>query len=159
MMSPNKKHTEIMRRLRQEVLIGDGAMGTLLYSRGVSLEANFEHLNLVQPEQVRQVHADYIAAGSNLIETNTFGANAIRLGAIGLAHKVHAINLAGARLAREAAGKDLLVAGSVGPLGRSRGDRAPLNETEQKDCFSTADGRPDRRWGRSAVAGNLCGPV
>jgi homocysteine S-methyltransferase len=121
--------------LQQEVLVGDGAMGTLLYNRGVSLDANFEHLNLVQPEQVRQVHADYIAAGSNLIETNTFGANAIRLGAIGLAHKVHAINLAGARLAREAAGATVIVAGSVGPLGRSRGDSVPLSRAEQEDCF------------------------
>ncbi|MBE0501012.1 MAG: homocysteine S-methyltransferase family protein, partial [Desulfuromonadales bacterium] len=81
----NKKTEAIKQRLRREILVGDGAMGTLLYSRGVSLDANFEHLNLVQPEQVRQVHADYVAAGSNLIETNTFGANAIRLGAIGLA--------------------------------------------------------------------------
>ncbi len=135
MTNRDQKTTEIKRRLRQEILIGDGAMGTLLYSRGVSLDANFEHLNLVQPEQVQQVHADYIAAGANLIETNTFGANAIRLGAIGLAHKVHAINLAGARLARAAAGDSVLVAGSVGPLGRSRGDNLPLSTAEQTSCF------------------------
>ncbi len=131
----NKKTEAIKQRLRREILVGDGAMGTLLYNRGVSLDANFEHLNLVQPEQVRQVHADYVAAGSNLIETNTFGANAIRLGAIGLAGKVDAINRAGARIARDAAGDDVLVAGSVGPLGRLRGDSAVLSQAEQKGCF------------------------
>jgi homocysteine S-methyltransferase len=129
------KSAEIKRRLKEEILIGDGAMGTLLYNRGVSLDANFEHLNLVQPEQVQQVHADYIAAGANLIETNTFGANLIRLGAIGLGHKVHAINLAGARLAREVAGKNVLVAGSVGPVGRSRGHDTALEQDEQHACF------------------------
>lgn len=145
----------IRRRLRNEVLVGDGAMGTLLYNRGVSLDANFEHLNLVQPEQVRQVHADYIAAGSNLIETNTFGANAIRLGAIGLAHKVDAINLAGARLAKEAAVDAVIVAGSVGPLGRSRGDSAPLGRDEQKGT-SISRWRLWLRGSRSVSARNLC---
>lgn len=126
----------IRRRLRDEVLIGDGAMGTLLYSRGVSLDANFEHLNLVQPALVRQVHTDYIAAGARLIETNTFGANAVRLGAIGLAHKVEAINLAGARLAREAAGDAVLVAGAIGPLGRSRGDSDELDPARRQEAFA-----------------------
>ncbi len=129
------RRDDIRLRLRNEVLVGDGAMGTLLYNRGVSLDANFEHLNLVQPDQVRQVHADYVAAGSDLIETNTFGANAIRLGAIGLAHKVDAINLAGARLAKEAAVDSVIVAGSIGPLGRSRGENASLGRDEQKGYF------------------------
>jgi len=126
----------IRRKLHDEVLIGDGAMGTLLYSRGVSLDANFEHLNLVQPALVRQVHADYIAAGARLIETNTFGANAVRLGAIGLAHKVEAINLAGARLAREAAGDAVLVAGAIGPLGRSRSDTEELAPGQRQEVFA-----------------------
>jgi len=125
----------IRQRLRSEVLIGDGAMGTLLYSRGIPLDANFEHLNLVQPEQVRQVHAEYIAAGALLIETNTFGANAVRLGAIGLGHKVAAINRAGARLAREAAGDAVLVAGAIGPLGRTRADAAQLDADQRRSAF------------------------
>lgn len=120
-----------LERLAEQVLIGDGAMGTLLYSRGVSLDACFEHLNLVRPELVRDVHRDYCAAGAQLLETNTFGANALRLGAIGLEHKVRAINQAGARLAREAAGTERFVAGAVGPLGAARGEDAEL-PAEQK---------------------------
>lgn len=127
---------ELRRRLRDEVLIGDGAMGTLLYNRGVSLDANFEHLNLVQPALVRQVHADYVQAGARLIETNTFGANAVRLGAIGLARKVDAINLAGARLAREAAGDQVLVAGAIGPLGRGRAEAVELEPSQWRKIFA-----------------------
>ncbi len=129
-------HSDTIRqRLRHEVLVGDGAMGTLLYSRGIPLDANFEHLNLVQPDRVRAVHADYIAAGARLIETNTFGANAVRLGAIGLGHKVAAINIAGARLAREAAGDTALVAGAIGPLGRGRADAAVLDTGQRRAAF------------------------
>ncbi len=122
----NSRVARLLERLDSEVLIGDGAMGTLLYSRGVSLEANFEHLNLVQPQMVQQVHEDYARAGSQLLETNTFGGNALRLQAVGLEHKVRAINLAGARLARQAAGEQRFVAGSVGPLIRPRGETVEL---------------------------------
>ncbi|HEU0264945.1 MAG TPA: bifunctional homocysteine S-methyltransferase/methylenetetrahydrofolate reductase [Geobacterales bacterium] len=124
-------------RLRQEVIVGDGATGTLLYNRGISLEANFEHLNLVKPALVLELHGDYIAAGARLIETNTFGANATKLGAIGLGHKVREINLAGARLARQAAeGKGVIVAGSVGPLLRIKGDERELTPGETEDIFA-----------------------
>jgi len=132
----SRRDSDIRARLRHEVLVGDGAMGTLLYSRGVPLDANFEHLNLVQPERVRQVHADYIAAGAELIETNTFGANAVRLGAIGLAHETTAINHAGARLAREVAGDAVLVAGAVGPLGRSRAEAVELDREKRRAAFA-----------------------
>jgi homocysteine S-methyltransferase len=115
-----------LERLQTEVLVGDGAMGTLLYSRGVPLEVNFEHLNLVDPALVRQVHEDYVRAGAQVLETNTFGANALHLGAIGLERKVAAINRAGARLAREAAGPERVVAGSGGPLLPPRGEAAEL---------------------------------
>ena len=121
-----------LERLAEEVLLGDGAMGTLLYSRGVSLEVNFEHLNLVRPELVRQVHEDYAGAGAEVLETNTFGANALRLGAIGLEQKVRAINAAGVRLAREAAGRGRFVAGAVGPLLRPRGDAAELSASQKE---------------------------
>ncbi len=115
-----------LERLADEVLVGDGAMGTQLYQRGVPLDANFEHLNLVQPALVSGVHADYLKAGAMVVETNTFGANATRLGGIGLEGKVAAINRAGARLAREAAGPERFVAGSVGPLLLPRGEEAEL---------------------------------
>lgn len=122
-------------RLREEIVIGDGAMGTLLYSRGVSLDANFEHLNLVRPDLVRQVHEDYAQAGATLLETNTFGANALRLSAVGLEHRTTDINRAGARLARQVAGRGRLVAGAVGPLLRPRGAEAELPAAQKRQIF------------------------
>lgn len=124
-----------IRLLGETTLVGDGAMGTLLHSRGVALDANIEHLNLVQPKLVAQIHSDYVAAGSDLLETNTFGANRLRLGAIGLEKKVHRINLEGARLARRAAGDERFVAGSVGPLLRPRGDDQELGTEEKQQIL------------------------
>ena len=116
-----------------EVLAGDGAIGTMLYAKGVALEANFEHLNLVRPELVLELHAEYIAAGSRVIETNTFGANLPKLSAIGLGGKLAEINRQGALLVRRAArGHQVFVAGSIGPLGRGRGE---LSTDEVRDCF------------------------
>ncbi len=125
-----------LERLKNEVLVGDGATGTMLYSRGVSLEANFEHLNLVRPELVLVLHAEYIAAGAQLIETNTFGANYTKLQAIGLEKKLRDINLTGVGLARRAAaGKDVFVAGSVGPLARIKGEERELTPAEMVEIF------------------------
>src|SRR5512133_2814263 len=98
----------ILDRLKHEILIGDGAIGTMLYAKGVSLDSNFDHLNLVRPKLVAELAGEYIAAGAQVIETNTFGANSTKLSAIGLGHKVEEINLAGARIAREAAGDTVL---------------------------------------------------
>ena len=97
--------------------MGDGAMGTMLYASGVSLNRCFDELNLVSPHLVKEVHMGYVKAGAELLETNTFGANRFRLAKFDLADKVREINLAGAHLARESAGEDLYVGGSVGPLG------------------------------------------
>ena len=120
-------------RIAGEVLIGDGAIGTMLYAKGVALEANFEHLNLVRPELVLELHAEYIAAGAQVIETNTFGANLVKLAAIGLGGKVAEINRQGAVIARRAAnGHEVYVAGSMGPLGRGKGD---LTRDEVQECF------------------------
>jgi methionine synthase / methylenetetrahydrofolate reductase(NADPH) len=109
------------RRIAEGPLLCDGAMGTLLYGRGVGLDACFEALTLGSPRLVQGVHMDYIAAGADCIETNTFGANRFKLAAAGLEGSVHDINRRGARLARDAresAGRDVLVLGSIGPLGR-----------------------------------------
>lgn len=98
-------------------LLFDGAMGTLLYDRGVFLNRNFEAVNLGQPELVRQIHEEYIQAGATALTTNTFGANRLRLERHELADKVEALNHAGVRLAREAANGQAAVVGSVGPTG------------------------------------------
>ena len=101
----------------QRVLVCDGAMGTMLYGKGIFLNRCFDELNLTQPDLVAEVHQAYVRAGADVIETNTFGANRMKLGAFGLAERTHAINLQGARIARHAARDQLYVAGAIGPLG------------------------------------------
>jgi len=110
---------DFLESLGDRVLVCDGAMGTMLYAKGVFINKSFDALNLTQPDLVAEVHADYIHAGADIIETNTFGANRIKLGSFGLADKLHAINIEGARIARRAVGADgaAYVAGAIGPLG------------------------------------------
>ena len=103
--------------LDQRVLVCDGAMGTMLYAKGVFINKSFDALNVTQPEIVLAVHQEYVRAGADILETNTFGANRIKLGSFGLVEKLHAINVEGVRIARRAAGADAYVAGSIGPLG------------------------------------------
>src|SRR6476661_2653400 len=103
--------------LDSRVLVCDGAMGTMLYARGIFLNRSFDELNLTQPDLVADVHQAYTRAGADVIETNTFGANRVKLGAFGLAERVHAINVQGARIARHAARDQIYVAGAIGPLG------------------------------------------
>jgi homocysteine S-methyltransferase len=103
--------------LRSRVLVCDGAMGTMLYGKGIFINRCFESLNLSQPDLVAGVHREYLAAGADVIETNTFGASRLKLRSFGLGDQVHAINLAGARLARDVAGDAAYVAGAIGPLG------------------------------------------
>ena len=92
-------------------------MGTMLYAKGVFINKSFDALNLSAPELVGEVHQEYVRAGADIIETNTFGANRIKLGSFGIADKLHAINAEGARIARGAARDRAYVAGSIGPLG------------------------------------------
>jgi methionine synthase I (cobalamin-dependent)/5,10-methylenetetrahydrofolate reductase len=99
----------------------DGAMGSLLYERGVLHTRSYDELNLSQPELIRTVHRDYVQAGADLIETNTFGANRIALTRHGLAEQMAAINRAGVAIARSAAGERAYVAGAVGPSGIKHG--------------------------------------
>jgi homocysteine S-methyltransferase len=106
-----------LERLGRGPVLCDGAMGTLLYAKGVFINRCYDELNVSQPEMVGAVHAEYAKAGAEVLETNTFGANHYRLLRHGFEARVEEINRAGVRLARAAAGKDVMVAGSVGPLG------------------------------------------
>jgi methionine synthase / methylenetetrahydrofolate reductase(NADPH) len=103
--------------LDQRVLVCDGAMGTMLYGKGIFLNRSFDELNLTQPDLVAEIHQAYVRAGADVIETNTFGANRVKLAAFGLAERTHAINAAGARIARHAARDQVFVAGAIGPMG------------------------------------------
>src|SRR5579862_8137070 len=110
--------TDLLARIKRSPVLCDGAMGTLLYARGVFINRCYDELNLSQPDLIRAIHHEYLQAGAEIIESNTFGANSFRLARHSLADKVHDINRMGARLAREAAKSfDVWVAGSVGPLG------------------------------------------
>jgi len=109
---------DFLDRLKESPILCDGAMGTLLYAKGIFINRCYDELNQSQPDLIRDVHHNYLQSGAEIIETNTFGANSFRLVRHSLADKVKEINAAGARLAREAAKSfDVWVAGSVGPLG------------------------------------------
>src|SRR5207253_3014451 len=109
---------DLLKRLKQSPVLCDGAMGTLLYAKGVFINRCYDELNLSQPDLIRNIRHEYLQAGAEIVETNPFGGNSFRLARHSLADRARDINLAGARLAREAAKSfDLWVAGSVGPLG------------------------------------------
>ncbi|HZQ21506.1 MAG TPA: bifunctional homocysteine S-methyltransferase/methylenetetrahydrofolate reductase [Terriglobales bacterium] len=109
---------DFLERIKKSPVLCDGAMGTLLYAKGIFINRSYDELNLSQPDLIRGIHHEYLQAGAEVIETNTFGGNAFRLGRHSMADRVHDINFAGARLAHEAAKSfDAWVAGSVGPLG------------------------------------------
>lgn len=108
---------DLLRTIQERVLVCDGAMGTMLYSKGVFISRCFEEMNLSNPELVLDLHREYIAAGADIIETNTFGGNRIKLMMHGLVDQDRRINVEGARIAREAAGDGAFVAGAIGPLG------------------------------------------
>jgi homocysteine S-methyltransferase len=121
--------------LSSRVLVADGAMGTMLYSRGVFINRCFDELNLSSPDLVRQIHQEYVKAGAEIIETNTFGASRPRLAAFGAAEKLRDINLAGVRIAREAAKDTAFVAGAVGPLGVRIEPLGPTSFIEARAAF------------------------
>ena len=106
-----------LEELNNRVLVCDGAMGTMLYAKGVFINRSFDALNLAQPDLVSAVHQEYVRAGADVIETNTFGANPVKLETFGLRDRLADINISGVRLARRAARERAWVAGSVGPLG------------------------------------------
>ena len=133
---------DLLTRLKHGPVLCDGAMGTLLYAKGVFINKCYDELNLIQPDLIRNIHQDYLNAGAEIIETNTFGGNSFRLSRHGLTNQVREINLQGARLAREAAdafnlkkATDVLVAGSVGPLGLRIEPLGKTSRDEARESF------------------------
>jgi homocysteine S-methyltransferase len=115
----------------------DGAMGTMLYAKGVYINRCYDELNLSNPDLVREVHSEYIRAGADIIETNTFGATAHKLQQYGLEANLHEINVIAAKVAREAAGDRVYVAGAIGPLGLRIEPYGPTSFDEAREMFKT----------------------
>jgi homocysteine S-methyltransferase len=132
--STSARAQEFRDQLSTRVIVADGAMGTMLYARGVFINRCFDELNLSAPDTVRQIHQEYSRAGAEILETNTFGATRHRLAAFGFAEKLKAINLAGVRLAREAA-NGAYVAGAVGPLNLRIEPLGPTSFAEARAAF------------------------
>ena len=127
-----------MQALKERPLLTDGAMGSLLYSRGAAPEASFEQLNLNKPDMVQQVHIDYINAGADLIETNSFAGNRTRLTQYGLDNDVWKLNVWAAKVARnarEVAGQPVFIAGAIGPTGKLLAPFGDMSESEMMRVF------------------------
>ncbi len=125
-------------RLARGPLLCDGAMGTLLYARGAPFDHCFDALNLTNRERVLNVHLDYLRAGAEIVETNTFGANTFKLAQHGLADRVRDINRQGGKIAKEARdifGRAFFIAGSVGPLGRPMAPFGRVTPAEARTAF------------------------
>ena len=125
--------------LSKQVVIADGAMGTMLYQSGVYINACFDELNLSNPKLVTKIHKQYVEAGCDFIETNTFGSNEVKLAKYGLAEQTEKINKAGVELAKKAVGStplttgSVLIAGAIGPLAR---DIALYNQISKQQAIS-----------------------
>jgi len=124
-----------LERLAEGVVVFDGAMGTVLYARGVFLNRCFDELNLSSPGLVRSIHDEYLDAGADVVETNTFGAHRFKLGPHGLDRQVRKINGEGARIAREAARGRGLVAGSIGPIGKPLAPIGNISHDEAREAY------------------------
>ena len=134
--------------LDRRVLVCDGAMGTMLYAKGIFLNRCFDELNLSQPDLVADVHREYVRAGADIIETNTFGANRFKLASFGLADQTRVVNMQGAKIARHAARDAAWVAGSIGPLGVriepwGRTSIAEAEDAFREQALALADGGVD----------------
>ncbi len=126
---------DILQRLAGAPLVCDGAMGTLLYAKGVYLNRCYDEVTLTQPELVTEIHRQYVQAGAEVLETNTFGANPVKLAKHGLEGQTEELNLRAARLAREAAGSAVYVLGAVGPLGIRLEPWGPTSVAEARAHF------------------------
>jgi homocysteine S-methyltransferase len=126
---------KLLDALRDGPVVFDGAMGTQIYERGVLYTQNFDHLCVTRGDLVRSVHAGYVAAGAEVLQTNTFGANRFRLALHNLEGQLDEINRAGVRAAREAAGSKAWVAGSIGPSGKMLKSVRPADYDELTEAF------------------------
>jgi homocysteine S-methyltransferase len=126
---------QFLEALKSRVLVGDGAMGTALQHHGVGHDECFESLNSKNRDVVRAIFESYVAAGADVIETNTFGANKAHLAQFGLGEKVFEFNYRGARLARSVAGRHVFVAGSVGPIRASGHEAKDISDTKRVEMF------------------------
>src|SRR5918911_998178 len=123
-----------------DVHVFDGAMGTMLYAKGVYINRSYDELNLTNADLVREVHGEYVRAGADILETNTYGASAYKLQQYGLEGSLRLINIAAARIAREAAGEEVYVAGAIGPLGLRIEPYGPTSFDEAKEMFKEQAG-------------------
>ena len=123
----------ILNELKKRIIVADGAFGTQLYEKGIPLTVCYDYLNISNPGIVTQIHTEYLEAGAELIETNTFGANRWKLQQYELADKTQEINRRGAELALSCAEDTAWVAGSIGPLGRM--EKEIISDTEKEDIF------------------------
>ena len=124
-----------LKELEKRVILFDGATGTMLYNRGVFINQCFDQVNLTNSRLIKEIHTDYANAGADVLQTNTFGANQFKLAQHGLSDSLEEINYQGAMLAREVAGNQLFVAGSVGPLGIKIEPWGKLSRKEANDAF------------------------
>jgi methionine synthase / methylenetetrahydrofolate reductase(NADPH) len=125
-----------LQKLKDRILLFDGGMGTELYRRGVFIDKCFDELNITNPDMVTQVHRDYINAGADIIETNTFSANRFKLRRYHLEDKLYDINFNGARIARESAEGNVLIAGAIGPLGVQIEPLGPTSRNEAQQFYT-----------------------
>lgn len=129
---------QFLKAVKERPLLADGGIGTLLYARGASPEASFEQLNLTNKDMIQQVHVDYLTAGAEIIETNSFGANRCKLANVGLDKNVWEINVWAAKIARNAreiAGTPAFIAGSIGPTGKLLPPLGNIDKKEMEDVF------------------------
>jgi len=127
-----------LKRLEQGVVLADGAMGTYLYEKGIPFDRSFDLLNLTDASLIQAVHREYIRAGAEVIETNTFGGNRYRLAAHGATETARRVNRAGAQIARNAreeVGEAVFVAGSMGPLGKPVAPLGTITREEAYDAY------------------------
>ncbi|MFW6022510.1 MAG: homocysteine S-methyltransferase family protein [Halanaerobiaceae bacterium] len=125
----------ILHKIKESVIIGDGAMGTMVQKLLEQSSKSPELIMLEKPEIIEEIHSRYISAGANLIETNTFGANRLKLKAIDMADKTREINELAVKLARQAAGENVLVAGSIGPTGKMMKPHGQLSAEKGREVF------------------------
>jgi len=148
------RSAEFKDALLNRILVADGAMGTALYAKGIFLNRCYDELNLSLPALIRDVHQDYLRAGAQILETNTYGANRKRLAGFGFAEKLRQINQAGVRIAKEVAQDQAFVAGAVGPLGVRLEPLGPVSFAEARSVSRTGGGA-GRSWRGSDYPGNF----